>query len=186
MRKMQIQTMCPLCKAEAGQPCKNVAGYKMWRVHRLRLKDAKLCRQPVPVDILPTAPYAHSGLMEEKRVARTAALRRYITLLQQEERRLNQVRRSPRAKQQDRDSAETGLRSVAEKILHADKELRELESKCVRTLSVKAISIEFRRWKMATAWSRFQSSSVTARRNPTREPEITIAPLLARPIATVS
>jgi hypothetical protein len=186
MSKMPIQTMCPRCKAEAGRPCKNVAGYKMWRVHHLRLKDEKLCSQPAPVDILPTVPSAHSALMEKKRVARTVALRRYIALLQQEERRLNQIMRSPRARQQDRDGAETGLSSAAEKVLHADKELRGLELDCVCTSSVKAISIKFRSRKMATAWSRFQSSSLAAGRNPTREPEITITPFLARPVVTVS
>jgi hypothetical protein len=68
----------------------------------------------------------YSGRMEDKRVARTGALTRYIALLRREQGRLDQVRTSPRAKQLDRDNAETGLRSAAEKILHADKELRGL------------------------------------------------------------
>jgi hypothetical protein len=61
----------------------------------------------------------YSGLMEDQHVARSDALMRYIALLRQEQSRLDRVKDSPRAKQQDRDNAETGLRSAAQKILRA-------------------------------------------------------------------
>jgi hypothetical protein len=65
----------------------------------------------------------------DNRDARIGALRRYISLLRQEENRLNGVMGSPMANQQDREVAEAGLRAAALKISHADKELRGLETR---------------------------------------------------------
>jgi hypothetical protein len=61
-------------------------------------------------------------------VARTGAIRSYISLFRREEDRLNGVKGSPRANQQDREDAETGLSAAALKISHADQELRGLEA----------------------------------------------------------
>ena len=63
------------------------------------------------------------------RVARIGALRKYIALLRREEGRLDVVKGSPRANQQDREDADAGLRAAAQKITVADKELRGLEAR---------------------------------------------------------
>ena len=63
------------------------------------------------------------------RVARIGALTKYISLLRREEGRLDVFKGSPRANQQDRDEADTGLRAAAKKIRDADKELRGLETR---------------------------------------------------------
>jgi hypothetical protein len=62
------------------------------------------------------------------RVARIGALRKYIALLRREEGRLDVLKGSPRANQQDREGADAGLRAAAQKITVADKELRGLEA----------------------------------------------------------
>jgi hypothetical protein len=84
--------------------------------------------------ILPSHPVGSPTVKEDNRVARIGALRRYIALLREEEGRLNQVKVSRRASIEDRDAAETGLRAFAQKISHADKELRALETAAAHTL----------------------------------------------------
>jgi hypothetical protein len=65
----------------------------------------------------------------DNRDARIGALRKYISLLRREEDRLDGVKGSPRASQQERDEAEACLRATAQKITSADKELRGLEAR---------------------------------------------------------
>jgi hypothetical protein len=76
----------------------------------------------------------------DNRAARIDALRRYISLLRQEEGRLSGLKGSPRANQQDRDEAEAGLRAAAQKISDADKELRKLEARPGGASSKKPVS----------------------------------------------
>jgi hypothetical protein len=63
----------------------------------------------------------------DNRVARIGALRRYISLLRQEEARLNGVKESLMASHEEREDAKAALHAVALKIGHADRELRGLE-----------------------------------------------------------
>lgn len=62
------------------------------------------------------------------RSARIAALRRYIDLLRQEEKRLGWVRAHAGASSAGRTEADEAVRMNAQKLDHADEELRELVS----------------------------------------------------------
>lgn len=59
--------------------------------------------------------------------ARIVTLKRYISLLDQEENRLNWVKGSPHANEQNRAEADASLRANATKRDNAQKELRGLE-----------------------------------------------------------
>jgi hypothetical protein len=61
--------------------------------------------------------------------ARILSLRRYISLLQQEEKRLNWVNNSAQATEQQRTGAEDSLRTITEKLHNAERELSALEDK---------------------------------------------------------
>ena len=63
----------------------------------------------------------------DNRNARVKALRRYISLLELEEKRLNWLKSSPTVSQQERMSAESNLRLNTEKITKAETELETLQ-----------------------------------------------------------
>lgn len=63
----------------------------------------------------------------DHRYARIGALKRYISLLEQEEKRLNWLQSSLTANEQERTNAESKLRLTTEKITNAEMELKTLE-----------------------------------------------------------
>jgi hypothetical protein len=65
----------------------------------------------------------------DNRDARISALRRYISLLRHEEERANRLRYSPTAHDFNLASTETHLRTAAQKIAIAGRELRYLEKR---------------------------------------------------------
>ena len=65
----------------------------------------------------------------DNRSARIATLKRYISLLQQEEKRMTWVTHSSLAREEDRRDAESNLRLTAEKIAKAEAELKTLEDR---------------------------------------------------------
>ena len=70
----------------------------------------------------------YSGYMDN-RSARIAALTRYISLLQQEEKRMTWVTHSSLASAENRRDAESNLRLTTEKITKAEAELKTLEDR---------------------------------------------------------
>jgi hypothetical protein len=63
----------------------------------------------------------------DNRNARIGALKRYIALLEQEEKRLNWLKSSQSASEQERIDADSSLRLTTEKITKAEMELKTLE-----------------------------------------------------------
>ena len=61
--------------------------------------------------------------------ARIVSLRRYISLLQQEEKRLKWILASTVAPNPERTDAETDVRVISGKLINAEKELADLELK---------------------------------------------------------
>jgi hypothetical protein len=61
--------------------------------------------------------------------ARILSLRRYVSLLQQEEKRLNWVHNSAQATAQQQANADNTLRRITEKLHNAERELAGLEDK---------------------------------------------------------
>jgi hypothetical protein len=61
--------------------------------------------------------------------ARIVSLRRYISLLQQEEKRLKWILASTVAPNPERANAETDVRVISGKLINAEQELAELELK---------------------------------------------------------
>ena len=61
--------------------------------------------------------------------ARIVSLRRYISLLQQEEKRLKWILASTVAPNAERTDAETNVRVISGKLINAEKELADLELK---------------------------------------------------------
>jgi hypothetical protein len=84
------------------------------------------------------APIPMSDSSLDDRGPRATALRRYISLLRKEERRLDLMRLAPSANRLDAATCEVGMRTAAEKIATAEKELRHVEDRAMkRQASVK-------------------------------------------------